>query len=237
LQVSKIQEDTQKRQGDLNTHTDIGFNGINTCFVTVMPPAATNDEETDIWKGPPAVPAPSYLPYSYLTFQNVITQFDSIATDTLLFTEQVGRCVEWWNMMKTGLETLKATLPKIVQGQPHSVRMLPDNAVDGWETVADQFALYVHKTSPVVKDYFTSPYIVGNPSTPYLGQYVAPAPYVSPAPYVAPTRRYRVSDTMLSWCSTISDRLRTCSSANVIFAREWQCIYNSLVVADFKFLG
>ena len=47
--------------------------------------------------------------------------------------------------MKTGLETLKSTLPKIVQGQPHSVRMLPDNAVDGWETVADQFALYVHK--------------------------------------------------------------------------------------------
>jgi hypothetical protein len=47
-------------------------------------------------------------------------------------------------MMKSGLETLKATLPKI-HGQPHSVRMLPDNAVEDWETVADQFALHVHK--------------------------------------------------------------------------------------------
>lgn len=171
LQVSKIEQDTLKRQAE-NIHIDPAFNGVNTCIVTLMLPAATDCEETDTWRGP--VSFPSYPAYSYLTFQNVITQLNSIATDVLLFTEQTGRCAEWWNKMQGGLETLKATLHKIV---PHS-SILADNVTEGWETIADQFALYIHKTSPVVKDYFATPYIAGNYHSPY--QYTAPLPYIAP---------------------------------------------------------
>jgi len=174
-QVSKIQEDTLKGQAENNTYT--AFNGINTCFVTLMPPATTAIEETGIWKAPTW---PSYVPNSYLTFQNVIAQLNSIAADILLFTEQVGRCVEWWSTAKASLETLKIALPKIDQDGQYSLQMLMCNSTEGWQGVADQFALYVYKTSPVVKEYTPNVY-AGNYGMPY-------APIVTQIPSMASPR-------------------------------------------------
>jgi len=172
-QVSKIQEDTPNRQAENTTYA--AFNGINTCFVTLVPSATTDIEETDIWKAP--MTWPSYAPNSYLTFQNVITQLNSIAADISQFTEQVGRCVEWWSRTKSGLEMLKMALPKIDQDGRMS------NSTEGWQGVADQFALYVYKTSPVVKDYNPNPCVAGNYGMPYHGPYVTQVPPASPPYY------------------------------------------------------
>jgi hypothetical protein len=175
-QVSKIQEDTPNRQAENTTYA--AFNGINTCFVTLVPSATTDIEETDIWKAPTTWP--SYAPNSYLTFQNVITQLNSIAADISQFTEQVSRCVEWWSRTKSGLEMLKIALPTINQDGQHSLQMRMSNSTEGWQGVADQFALYVYKTSPVVKDYTPNPYVTGNYGMPYHGPYITQVPSASP---------------------------------------------------------
>jgi len=180
-QVSKIREEYLNRPTDPPTVS--AFNGLDTCFVTLMPPATTDDEETDIWK-PPMLPQ-TYQPYNYLTFQNVITQLNVIAADILQFTEQSGRCVEWWKKMKGGMEILRASLHRIIQGRLHSINVPTESVAEGWESVADQFTLYIHKTSLVVKDYYPNPYVVGNYSTPYVGAYPAPLPYA------VPPRRHR----------------------------------------------
>lgn len=182
-QVTKIQEETKNRNTGI-AYVDPAFNGLNTCFLTITSPMTINEEETDIWRAPMASPA--YLPYSYLTFQNVITQLNAIAADILLFTEQIGRCAEWWSKMKDDMETLRGTLQKVAQGGPQSFKV-SDNVTEGWEGVADQFALYVHKTSPVVKDYLSTqtPYMVGNYAQPY------PDSYPTPITYIPPARHYR----------------------------------------------
>lgn len=46
--------------------------------------------------------------------------------------------------MKDGMETLRCTLQKAAQGVPQSFKV-SDIVIEGWEGVADQFALYVHK--------------------------------------------------------------------------------------------
>jgi hypothetical protein len=46
--------------------------------------------------------------------------------------------------MKDDMETLRGTLQKAAQGGPQSFKV-SDNVTEGWEGVADQFALYVHK--------------------------------------------------------------------------------------------
>jgi len=83
------------------------------------------------------------------------------------------------------METLKSTLSKIDQDELHSLPVQVSNVAEGWQGIADQFALYVHKTNPVVKDYIRSPQVVGHYSTPYDGH------YIPPTPYIAPPRRYR----------------------------------------------
>jgi len=182
LHVSKIQAE---KPADTTPIYPTSFNGINTCFVTLTPPVAMESEieETDIWKAPGTTIAWPAYSSNYLTFQNVITQLDSIATDMLLFTEQVGRCVDWWSRMKSGLETLKSSLPRIDQDELQSLHVRMSNVAEGWQGVADQFALYVHKTNSVVKDYIRSPQVVPNYSTPYH--------YIPPTPYIAPPRRCR----------------------------------------------
>jgi len=181
LQVAKIQENTRKE----NTFTS--FNGMDTLFVTLMPMATTDDDESsDIWKAPMS-PSP-YLPYSYLTFQNVTTQLNSIATDILRFTEQVGKCIEWWSQMKDGMEVLKSAFPRIIHGRPYCLKMLPDNLAEAWECLADQFVLYVLKTSLVVKDY--DPYNGEMNPIQYIGPYTAPAHYPAPAVHHRPERSY-----------------------------------------------
>jgi len=172
LQVSKIQAEIPP---------SVSFNGINTCFVTITPPMITEPEieETDIWKAPGTTMTwPSYAS-TYLTFQNVVTQLDTISADVSLFTEQVGRCVDWWSRMKSGMETLKSTLSKTDQDEPHSLHVEMSNVAEGWQGVADQFALYVHKTNPIVNDYVRSPRVVGNYAAPY---YVPPTPYIASPP-------------------------------------------------------
>lgn len=47
--------------------------------------------------------------------------------------------------MKSGMETLKSTLSKTDQDEPHSLHVEMSNVAEGWQGVADQFALYVHK--------------------------------------------------------------------------------------------
>ncbi|KIM84701.1 hypothetical protein PILCRDRAFT_393637 [Piloderma croceum F 1598] len=144
-QVTKIQDETKNRN-EGTAYAYPAFNGLNTCFLTIATPMTTNEEETDIWRAP--MVSPGYIPYNYLTFQNVITQLNAIAADIWLFTEQIGRCAEWWSKMKDGMETLRDTLQKVAQGGPQSwpqsFKVL-DNVTEGWEGVADQFALYVHK--------------------------------------------------------------------------------------------
>jgi len=184
--VSKIQAE---KPADSAPIYPTSFNGINlnTCFVILTPPVITEPEieETDIWKAPGTTMTWPAYSSNYLTFQNVITQLDSITADVSLFTEQVGRCVDWWNRMKSGMETLKSTLSKIDQDELHSLPVQVSNVAEGWQGIADQFALYVHKTNPVVKDYIRSPQVVGHYSTPYDGH------YIPPTPYIAPPRRYR----------------------------------------------
>jgi len=198
LQVTRIQEETK----DGNVYTDPAFNGLNTCFLTITSPITspitTNEEETDIWRAP--VASPVYLPCNYLTFQNVITQLNTIAADILLFTEQIGRCAEWWSKMKNGMEILRDTLQKVAQSGPQSFKV-PDNVTEGWESVADRFALYVYKTSPVVKDYVSTaqiPYIAGNYyAQPYLDSYPTPMP---------PPRRCRIRSRSSSRSRSYSPR-------------------------------
>jgi len=84
-------------------------------------------------------------PTTYLTFQNVITQLDSITPHILLLNEQVGRWADWWSQMKNGMETLKTILPKIDKDQRESLQMRVGTLGEGWQGVADQFALYAHK--------------------------------------------------------------------------------------------
>ena len=43
------------------------------------------------------------------------------------------------------METLKSTLSKTDQDEPHSLHVEMSNVAEGWQGVADQFALYVHK--------------------------------------------------------------------------------------------
>jgi hypothetical protein len=77
----------------------------------------------------------------------------------LLFTEQVGRCSEWWNKMKDDLETLMAILHRGAKEEPQSFKVPAENVIEGWETVADQFALYVHKVRrlQIYQNIFLSP--------------------------------------------------------------------------------
>lgn len=58
----------------------------------------------------------------------------------------VGSCIEWWSRMKAGLEMLKGQLPKVVRDGPGS--LLTGDVNDGWNDIADQFALYVYKVIP-----------------------------------------------------------------------------------------
>jgi hypothetical protein len=128
--------------------------------------------------------------------------------------------------MQCGLETLKASLHKI---GPQSLRLLTDNPAEGWESVADQFALYIHtvrrahtivyfgpssfepyplQTNLVVNDYNPSSNVTGAYATayPYAPAY-PPAPYIHPpSPYIHPPRRCRVSQTTSSR-SFVSDYL------------------------------
>jgi len=46
--------------------------------------------------------------------------------------------------MKNGMEILRDTLQKVAQSGPQSFKV-PDNVTEGWESVADRFALYVYK--------------------------------------------------------------------------------------------
>ena len=47
--------------------------------------------------------------------------------------------------MKNGMETLKTILPKIDKDQRESLQMRVGTLGEGWQGVADQFALYAHK--------------------------------------------------------------------------------------------
>jgi hypothetical protein len=62
--------------------------------------------------------------------------------------EHVGQYVEWWGRMKAGLDALKGELAKVVQDGPRSLHMLTGDVTDGWNDIADQFALYVYKVIP-----------------------------------------------------------------------------------------
>lgn len=56
--------------------------------------------------------------------------------------------------MEANLETLKSNLATIVQDGPSSLHMLNDDMIDGWNDIADQFALYVYKVTPNMSQSF-----------------------------------------------------------------------------------
>jgi len=49
---------------------------------------------------------------------------------------------------ENGLETLQGELAKVAQDGPRSLHMLTGDVADGWNDIADQFALYVYKVIP-----------------------------------------------------------------------------------------
>jgi len=192
LQVSKIEEDALIAP-DLDNDTP--FNGVNTCFVTfpksvAAVPAPTwqqpnifpdvqdtdSDDEDAVMGGIPFSPSP-WSPFSrtkHMTFTNVEGQLARIIQDISCFIEHFERCVEWWGRMKAGLDDLKEALPHIIL--PVARTWATSDITRGWNEVADQFSLFVFKTTPLVTDYV--------PSMRYPGGYGQPQFCGSSPPFV-----------------------------------------------------
>jgi len=143
--------------------------------------AADSDDEDAIGSSSWSGDRPTFYPReNWYTFQNVSTQLDLIGGDISQMIEHVGQYVEWWGRMKAGLDALKGELAKVVQDGPRSLHMLTGDVTDGWNDIADQFALYVYKTNPAVAGYY--PYIGPRVYPPARAWSPPPRPRSPPSP-------------------------------------------------------
>lgn len=199
VQVSKIQNDTLVASGP---DDDTYFNGVNTCFVTcpksVVPapnlPSLNHfpgdedldsDDEDDVLNGNscPAVWS-SFSRHKHITFLNAERQLSHTVQDISVFIQQLQRVVDWWAGMKTGLDDLKSALSQIILSRA----WVTPNTTRGWNEVADQFCLYVFRTTPLITDYFTYPRYPGYGAP--ISSYPLPPlsiPPVMPRPLALPT--------------------------------------------------
>jgi len=190
VQVSKIEGDALIAP---DLENDTPFNGVNTCFVTLPKnvaavPAPTwhqpnifpdtdSDDEDAVVGGVPSAWSPWVSRTKHMTFANVEGQLTRIIQDVSCFVEHFERCVEWWTAMKAGLDGLKEALPQIILARTWDT----SDITRGWNEVADQFSLYVFKTTPLITDYV--------PTVRYPGC-IPPPPhfYGSPPPFVPMAR-------------------------------------------------
>jgi len=144
-------------------------------------------------------PWTSYPVGDCLTFQDVSTQVNDIAKGIAQLTEHVNRCVEWWGRMRAGLKSLKDELPKVMQDGHQSSQSLTGDVADGWIDVADQFALCVYKTSPVIADYIHP--VRGMPIIPPQPQQWTHSPRIDcpPSPAICATKPPQAEEPMSFW--------------------------------------
>jgi hypothetical protein len=196
--AAKIEEDVLRSQGH---DPDAPLNGLSATFVSIPPtvfqtytgPSAHNgldalaDSDDEDATAVPSSWLPTYSPSyprnNWLTFMNVIDQVNRISKDVSQMIEHVGRCVEWWSRMKATLEALQGDLRKAVQDGPRSLQIISDDTTDGWNEIADQFALYVYRTSPIMTDNFSNAGQRIYPATPPRAWSPPPRAW-SPAPII-----------------------------------------------------
>jgi hypothetical protein len=192
--AAKIEEDVLRSQGH---DPDVPLNGLGATFVSIPPTvfqthtahngpdALADSDDEDATAVPSSWPtySPSYPRNNWLTFMNVIDQVNRISKDVSQMIEHVGRCVEWWSRMKATLEALQGDLRKAVQDGPRSLQIISDDTTDGWNEIADQFALYVYRTSPIMTDNFSHAGQRIYPATPPRAWSPPPRAW-SPAPII-----------------------------------------------------
>jgi len=171
------------------------FNGVDTCFITF--PRNVSTVETEAW--PPSnlylgstsddedsddedvvVPKTansraawiSYPKPKHMSFANVEIQLNQIAQGMSPFIEHFNRIVFWWSKMKDGLEGVKDVLPQLVLDGPNATA----DVANGWKGVADQFAIYIYKATPIATDYIPHPRHPAHPMPSRLPPLPSPRP-------------------------------------------------------------
>jgi len=189
--VSEIEDETL-----IAPHEDTPFNGVNTCFVTFpksvntaaptapligmfpsVQDADSDDDSADTVASRNNITFPPvWSPFSrtkHMTFTNVESQLTRIVQDVSVFIEHFERLVDWWTGMKAGLNNLNDTILHTVLAKV----WVTSDVNRGWSEVADQFSLYVFKTTTLVTDYCPFPRGITQP--PLFG-YPPPPPPISP---------------------------------------------------------
>jgi len=87
----------------------------------------------------------------HLSFANAADQLVRIVRDVSSFVEHFERCVDWWARMKAGLDGLKDTLPGVSLDRTKRTVDL----IRGWNGVADQFEIYISRTTPFLTNYLS----------------------------------------------------------------------------------